>query len=61
MRVAVARVVGHYAGEDLRMHLVPVGALGGMIDDGAFIQALHTAPLLKYLLGRHRRQPDGAR
>ncbi|HVU53142.1 MAG TPA: NUDIX hydrolase [Polyangia bacterium] len=43
-------------GEDVRVHLVPVGALEAMIDEGEFIQALHTAPLMKYLLGRRRRE-----
>jgi 8-oxo-dGTP pyrophosphatase MutT (NUDIX family) len=47
------------AGEDLRVHLVPVAAIERMIDDGDFIQALHTAPLMKYLLGRRKR--EGAR
>jgi 8-oxo-dGTP pyrophosphatase MutT (NUDIX family) len=40
------------AGEDLRSHLVPVSALEALIDDGGFIQALHIAPLLKFLLKR---------
>jgi 8-oxo-dGTP pyrophosphatase MutT (NUDIX family) len=44
------------AGEDLRVHLVPVAEIEGMIDDGAFIQALHTAPLMKYLLARRPRE-----
>ena len=44
------------AGEDLRVHLVPVAEIEGMIDDGAFIQALHTAPLMKYLLKRRERK-----
>jgi 8-oxo-dGTP pyrophosphatase MutT (NUDIX family) len=43
-------------GEDLRVHLVPVGDLERMIDEGEFIQSLHTAPLLKYLLGRRPRE-----
>jgi len=46
-------------GEDLRVHLVPVAELEALIDEGGFIQALHIAPLLKYLLGR--RQRPGAR
>jgi 8-oxo-dGTP pyrophosphatase MutT (NUDIX family) len=40
--------------EDLRVHLVPVGALAALIDGGGFIQALHVAPLLSYLLRRSR-------
>jgi 8-oxo-dGTP pyrophosphatase MutT (NUDIX family) len=44
------------AGEDLRTHLVPVAELEALLDGGGFIQALHTAPLLKYLL-RRRREP----
>jgi 8-oxo-dGTP pyrophosphatase MutT (NUDIX family) len=43
------------ADEDLRLHIVPVGELERLIEDGGFIQALHTAPLLKYLLARGRR------
>lgn len=44
------------AGEDLRVHLVPLGEIEAMIDAGDFIQALHIAPLLKYLLGRRKRE-----
>jgi len=44
------------AGEDLRTHLVPVAELEALLDGGGFIQALHMAPLLKYLL-RRRREP----
>jgi len=40
------------AAEDLRVHLVPVGELPAIIDAGGFVQALHVAPILKYLLGR---------
>ena len=46
-------------GEDLRVHLVPVIDIERLIDEGEFIQALHIAPLLKYLLGR--RSHEGAR
>ena len=46
-------------GEDVRVHLVPASAIESMLDEGEFIQALHTAPLMKYLLGRRRR--EGAR
>jgi len=40
------------ASEDLRLHLVPVREIEGMIDGGELIQALHVAPLLKFLLKR---------
>jgi 8-oxo-dGTP pyrophosphatase MutT (NUDIX family) len=38
--------------EDLRLHVVPVQELQAMIERGDLIQALHVAPLLKYLLKR---------
>lgn len=38
--------------EDLRVHLVPLADLGALIDGGGFAQALHVAPILRYLLGR---------
>jgi 8-oxo-dGTP pyrophosphatase MutT (NUDIX family) len=38
--------------EDLRVHLVPVAELTAIIDSGDLIQALHAAPLLRYLLKR---------
>jgi len=38
--------------EDLRVHLVKVGDAIGLIDQGEMIQALHAAPLLRYLLRR---------
>ena len=38
--------------EDLRVHLVKVGDAVGLIDSGDMIQALHAAPLLRYLLRR---------
>jgi 8-oxo-dGTP pyrophosphatase MutT (NUDIX family) len=41
------------ATEDLRVHLVPAGEILGLIDGGDVVQALHAAPLLRYLL--HRR------
>jgi 8-oxo-dGTP pyrophosphatase MutT (NUDIX family) len=47
------------ADEDLRLHPVSIVDLERLLDEGAFIQALHTAPLLKYLLQRRRR--EGAR
>jgi 8-oxo-dGTP pyrophosphatase MutT (NUDIX family) len=40
------------AGEDLRVHLVPLGEIEAMVEAGEFIQALHVAPLLKVLLSR---------
>jgi 8-oxo-dGTP pyrophosphatase MutT (NUDIX family) len=43
--------------EDLRIHLVPVADLTSLIDGGGFVQALHVAPLLQYLL---RRRGSGA-
>jgi len=44
------------AGEDLRVHLVPLGDIERMIADGEFIQALHTAPLMWLLLSRRGRE-----
>jgi 8-oxo-dGTP pyrophosphatase MutT (NUDIX family) len=43
------------AGEDLRLHAIPIDELETMIDQGDFIQALHAAPLLKFLLKRRGR------
>jgi 8-oxo-dGTP pyrophosphatase MutT (NUDIX family) len=40
------------ASEDLRLHLVPAREIEAMIDGGELIQALHIAPLLKFLLKR---------
>jgi 8-oxo-dGTP pyrophosphatase MutT (NUDIX family) len=40
------------ATEDLRVHLVPVSQVRALIDEGEVVQALHAAPLLRYLLGR---------
>jgi 8-oxo-dGTP pyrophosphatase MutT (NUDIX family) len=40
------------ASEDLRLHPTPIAALEGLIGRGDFIQALHVAPLLKFLLQR---------
>lgn len=42
--------------EDLRVHLVPVAEVLPLIDNGSFIQALHVAPLLRYLMRRPRKQ-----
>lgn len=38
--------------EDLRVHLVPVADLPALVDAVEMIQALHVAPLLRYLLKR---------
>ena len=40
--------------EDLRVHLVKVSDAVGLIDSGDMIQALHAAPLLRYLLRREK-------
>jgi 8-oxo-dGTP pyrophosphatase MutT (NUDIX family) len=45
--------------EDLRIHLVPLGEVERLVDEGGFVQALHTAPLLKYLLARQRTAAGG--
>jgi 8-oxo-dGTP pyrophosphatase MutT (NUDIX family) len=49
------------ADEDLRVHLVTIDELERLMDDGGFVQALHAAPLLKFLLGRQRRRAEGLR
>ncbi|HEY0710833.1 MAG TPA: NUDIX hydrolase [Polyangia bacterium] len=41
--------------EDLTVHLLPVRELAGIIDDGDVVQALHAAPMLRYLLQRTSR------
>jgi 8-oxo-dGTP pyrophosphatase MutT (NUDIX family) len=38
--------------EDLQVHLIPLSEATSLIDDGDLIQALHAAPLLRYLLRR---------
>jgi 8-oxo-dGTP pyrophosphatase MutT (NUDIX family) len=43
------------ATEDLRLHLVPVSEILGLIDDGDVVQALHAAPLLRFLLLKSRK------
>ena len=43
------------AGEDLRLHLVAVDDLQALLDGGEVVQALHAAPLLKYVLARRGR------
>lgn len=40
------------ATEDLRVDLVPLAEIPALIDAGDMIQALHAAPLLRYLLRR---------
>jgi 8-oxo-dGTP pyrophosphatase MutT (NUDIX family) len=40
------------ATEDLRVHLVPVADVARLLDEGDIVQALHAAPLLRYLLRR---------
>lgn len=40
------------ATEDLRVHLLPVDHVPSLIEDGEMVQALHVAPLLRYLLRR---------
>ncbi len=40
--------------EDLRVHLVPLAQGAGLVDDGEMIQAMHAAPLLRYLLRSSR-------
>ena len=40
------------ATEDLRVHLMPVSQVASLVDSGDMIQALHVAPLLRYLLRR---------
>ena len=42
------------ATEDIRVHVVPVDDVLGLIDRGDVIQAMHVAPLLRYLLQRRR-------
>ncbi|MDZ4695484.1 MAG: NUDIX hydrolase [Deltaproteobacteria bacterium] len=42
------------ATEDLRVHLIPNHAVLELIDSGQVAQALHAAPLLRYLLGQVR-------
>jgi 8-oxo-dGTP pyrophosphatase MutT (NUDIX family) len=49
------------ATEDLRVHLVPVAEALALIDDGDVVQALHAAPLLRYLLSRGPSQGSSGR
>ena len=47
------------ASEDIRVHLVPIAEVERLIESGGFLQALHVAPLLKFLL--RRRHLSGAK
>jgi 8-oxo-dGTP pyrophosphatase MutT (NUDIX family) len=40
------------AGEDLRVHALAVDEVAGLLARGEIVQALHAAPLLKFLLAR---------
>lgn len=44
----------HESTEDLRVHVIAASGLAKLIDDGEMIQALHAAPLLRYLLRRSK-------
>ena len=44
------------AGEDLRLHLVSAAELEALLDRGAIVQALHAAPVARYLLLRTKRR-----
>lgn len=54
LAVGVERIAdtAHEPTEDLRIHLIPSDELAALIDAGDVIQALHAAPLLRYLLTR---------
>ena len=41
--------------EEITVHLTPLAEVEGLIENGGFVQALHSAPLLKLLLRRARR------
>jgi len=43
------------ASEDLRLHRVPVAEIEPLLEDGDVVQALHAAPLARYLLKRKAR------
>jgi 8-oxo-dGDP phosphatase len=45
------------AGEDLRLHPVAVADIEALLDAGEIVQALHAAPLAKYLLRRRAHAP----
>jgi 8-oxo-dGDP phosphatase len=42
------------ASEEITVHLTPLAEVEALIENGGFVQALHTAPLLKLLLRRER-------
>jgi 8-oxo-dGTP pyrophosphatase MutT (NUDIX family) len=44
------------AGEDLRLHLLPAADIERLLDGGEIMQALHAAPLARYVLRRQRRE-----
>ncbi|HXT96087.1 MAG TPA: NUDIX hydrolase [Polyangia bacterium] len=47
------------ASEEITVHLTPLDQIEALIDKGGFLQALHTAPLLKLLLRRaHAREGE---
>jgi 8-oxo-dGTP pyrophosphatase MutT (NUDIX family) len=47
------------ASEEITVHLTPLAEVEALIENGGFVQALHTAPLLKLLLRRaHARDPQ---
>jgi 8-oxo-dGTP pyrophosphatase MutT (NUDIX family) len=48
------------ASEDLRLHPVSLAELDTLLEGDGFVQALHVAPLMKYLL-RRLRAPKGTR
>jgi 8-oxo-dGTP pyrophosphatase MutT (NUDIX family) len=41
--------------EEITVHLTPLAEVEALIENGGFVQALHSAPLLKLLLRRARR------
>jgi 8-oxo-dGTP pyrophosphatase MutT (NUDIX family) len=43
------------AGEDLRLHPVPAADIERLLDAGEIVQALHAAPLARYVLKRRSR------
>ena len=49
------------AGEDLRLHPVTLSELETLIDEDEFVQALHVAPLMKYVMRRLRAATKGPR
>ena len=43
------------ASEEITVHLVPLAEIESLFDRGGFLQALHTAPLMRLLLQRRRK------